>query len=318
MTTTYIKQILDQVNLVTNACGPVLLFGENIDTGSRIAGLARGLTVNPQGKILNVGNCELTHCGVGFGMMLDRGQSVLFMKQLDFLLLGLDQLVNTYNSIRSGRRPDDVGSFTIFLIVCDQGYQGPQSSINSASDVASLANVDVYCINGSADAARVVADKFVAPGFRVICLSQKLFGAPSLDTPAEWNSADNALFRYRSGGDVTIACYNFALRPGVEIADKLAAAGVKADLFHVNYLPGGDMSALAESCSRTGRLVILDDSRTVTKFGDMFIANHLAGKKVQVLNLTRRGSTPETYGVDPDLFQPDFEAIAGFAKRPAA
>ena len=98
---TYIKQIIESVNGVTERCGPVLLFGENIDTGSRIAGLARGLTVNSKGRILNVGNCELTHCGVGFGMMLDRGNAVLFMKQLDFLLLGLDQIVNTFNFIRA-------------------------------------------------------------------------------------------------------------------------------------------------------------------------------------------------------------------------
>ena len=68
MKSTYISQIIEQVNVVTERCGPVLLFGENIDTGSRIGGLARGLKVNPAGKILNVGNCELTHCGVVFGV----------------------------------------------------------------------------------------------------------------------------------------------------------------------------------------------------------------------------------------------------------
>ncbi len=84
----------------------MLLFGENIDTGSRIAGLARGLKVNPAGRILNVGNCELTHIGLGLGMMLDGGNAVVFMKQLDFLLLGIDQMVNTFNSDprRSTRR----------------------------------------------------------------------------------------------------------------------------------------------------------------------------------------------------------------------
>ena len=53
---TYIGQILEQVNRVTENCGPILLYGENIDTGSRIGGLARGLKVNPEGQILNVGN----------------------------------------------------------------------------------------------------------------------------------------------------------------------------------------------------------------------------------------------------------------------
>src|SRR5688572_19494537 len=132
MHSSYINQIISCVNGVTTICGPVLLYGENIDTGSRISGLARGLKVNPGGRILNVGDCELTHCGVGFGIMLDGGNAVLFMKQLDFLLLGIDQVVNTYNFIRAYRPTVTLGSFTIFLIVCDQGLQGPQSSLNSA------------------------------------------------------------------------------------------------------------------------------------------------------------------------------------------
>ena len=117
-TPSYINQIIEQVNFVTEKCGAILLFGENIDTGSRIAGLARGLKVNPAGSIQNVGNCELTHCGVGLGMLLDGGQSVLFAKQLDFMLLGLDQICNTFNYIRAYCPRETWGSFTIFVIVC--------------------------------------------------------------------------------------------------------------------------------------------------------------------------------------------------------
>ena len=109
---TYIAHIISQVNTVTARCGPIFIFGENIDTGSRISGLARGLTVNPAGRIQNVGNCELTHAGVGLGMMLDGGQAALFAKQLDFMLLGLDQFVNTFNIIRASTPPNARGSFT--------------------------------------------------------------------------------------------------------------------------------------------------------------------------------------------------------------
>ena len=121
-TPSYISQIVGEVNLVTENCGLILLFGENIDTGSRIAGLARGLKVNPAGRIQNVGNCELTHCGVGLGMLLDCGQAALFVKQIDFMLLGLDHICNTFNFIRAYRPRNSWGSFTIFVIVCDQGY----------------------------------------------------------------------------------------------------------------------------------------------------------------------------------------------------
>ncbi|SVC21222.1 uncharacterized protein METZ01_LOCUS274076, partial [marine metagenome] len=105
----------------------MVVAGENIDSGSRIGGMARGLELKATDCIMNVGNCELTHCGIGFGMMLDGSHFSLFMKQLDFLLLGLDQLVNTFQFIRAHREPELLGGFTIYLVVCYQGHQGAQS-----------------------------------------------------------------------------------------------------------------------------------------------------------------------------------------------
>lgn len=310
---TYIKQIIDQVNAVTNNCGPVLLYGENIDTGSRIAGLVRGLTVNLAGRILNVGNCELTHCGVGFGIMIDRGNAVLFMKQLDFLLLGLDQIVNTFNYVRAYEGADKVGSFTIFLIICDQGYQGPQSSMNSASDFAAIANVDVFCLNAASDAASVVANQFVSPGFRIICLSQRLFGEPALDIRSESQSDDDAQFRYRTGEDVTLACYNFALRSGVEIADRLTQKGRSCDLFHVNFVPGTNLEELVASVARTRKLIVLDDSKSPIKFGDHLVAElHRRKVTFSLLLAVRRGCADSDYGVAEDRFSVDHDEVAAF------
>lgn len=313
---TYIGQIIESVNAVTEHCGPVLLYGENIDTGSRIAGLARGLKVNPAGRILNVGNCELTHMGVGFGMMLDGGKAAVFMKQLDFLLLGIDHVVNTFNFIRTVHPMNEMGSFTIFPIVCDQGYQGPQSSLNAPGDLASLANVNVFCLNGAEDAAQVIRDQFVHPGFRLVCTSQRLFGAPSLDLPIESRAADNSIFKYRSGHDLTVACYNFSLRDGLAMADSLSAAGLESDLFHVNYVPGMDTALIAQSCARTGVLVVLDDSKSVAKFGDALITDVRSRQAgLAALVLGRRGCDPAGYGVVEDRFLPDADAVAAFVRQ---
>lgn len=313
MSNTYIGQIIEQVNQVTENCGSVLLYGENIDTGSRIAGLARGLKVNPAGRILNVSNCELTHIGVGLGMMMDGGNAAVFMKQLDFLLLGLDQMVNTFNYIRAFPPQDGFGSFTIFPIVCDQGYQGPQSSLNAASDFASMANIDVFCLNGAEDASIIIREQFVSPGFRVLCTSQRLFGAPTLDLQVESRSSDNAVFKYRSGNDVTLVCYNFSLRDGAELAEHLSGAGVQSDLFHVNFVPNMDISLLSESCARTSKVVLIDDSKSVNKFGDMLVRQLQSGAhEFSALSFGRRGCSAESYGVVEDRFMPDYEAVRVF------
>ena len=69
-----------------------------------------------------------------FGLMLNNVSSVFFMKQLDFLLLGIDHLVNTYNIIRSVKKYLK-SSFTIMPIIVDNGFQGPQSSFNNFGDI---------------------------------------------------------------------------------------------------------------------------------------------------------------------------------------
>src|ERR1043165_4705133 len=172
-----------------------VLFGENINNGSRIVGLCRNLVAPEGGRILNVGNCEATHIGAGFGMMLNGVHAVLFAKQHDFMLLGIDHFVNTYNFIRCSRDPATLGGFTIIAEVCDQGYQGPQSSFNSLGDVCSLARVPGFMLTNAQDAPRVLRSGLSRPGFRLMGLSQRLFSTEFLDPGFVWAAPDHSVFQ---------------------------------------------------------------------------------------------------------------------------
>ena len=79
----------------------LVLFGQNINAGSCLGGLTRNLKVKENSKVINSTNSENTLCGFGFGLLIGGVNSILFMKQLDFLLLGIDHLVNTFNIIRN-------------------------------------------------------------------------------------------------------------------------------------------------------------------------------------------------------------------------
>ena len=68
MKKTYIQQIVKEINLVTNRSTPILIYGENIDKGSCLSGLARGLEVNPNGSCLNIAGISNANKNV-FGMM---------------------------------------------------------------------------------------------------------------------------------------------------------------------------------------------------------------------------------------------------------
>ena len=235
-------------------------FGENIAQGSRLCGLARNLG----GRVLTVGNCENTHVGAGLGMMLEGGQALLVVKQLDFLLLALDQMVNTMNLIRAGREESALGSFTILTIVCDQGWQGPQSSFNDLAGLCSLARVDGYFLNGACDAERILSRHLVKPGFRLIAVSQRRFGEECLELPllddTRGPGGDGQL-RYTEGSDATVAAFGFALPAALALAASLGARSQRAAVFTLNPVLPYDWNPVVASAARTRRLIALDDGK---------------------------------------------------------
>ena len=237
----------------------LLQFGENIDKGSRLCGIAKNLA----GCVVNVGNCENTHVGAGLGMMLNGGRSVLFVKQLDFLPLAADQMLNTVSLLRAaqGEELTGPGSFTIVTIVCDQGWQGPQSSLVDLPGLCSLVRWDGYTLTSLEQARRVIGRHLVRPGVRILALSQRQFGEPVRELPVlqAWN--DEALVQHATGEESTVVCVGFSLEQGCELLGRLGERGKRISLFMAQPAMPHDWSPVAASATRTGRLVVFDDSK---------------------------------------------------------
>lgn len=280
-------------------------YGENIAHGSRICGLARGLS----GRVVTVGNCENAHVGFGLGMMLEGGSALLVVKQLDFLLLAADQMVNTMNLVRATREESSLGSFTILTIVCDQGWQGPQSSFHDLAGLCSLARIDGFHLNGAADAALVLRQRLVAPGFRIVAVSQRQFGADVIELPVRRSSTDLAELQYADGADATIVALGFALPQALEAAAVYAAAGARAAVFQVNAVLTPSWPGIVSSAARSGRLILLDDAK-----GGTSLAHKIASAVLRVapgcrVSIQTREHQCE-FAVNADQFAP---VLAGMA-----
>jgi len=221
----YVTFINDLIKQQVRKEEKIVLFGQNISAGSCISGFTRGLKVKQDSYIINTTNAESSLVGVGFGLMLNGVSSVFFMKQLDFLLLGIDQLVNTYNFIRLRKTN---ASFTIMPVVVDSGYEGPQSRLNNLADFCSIADIEGFTITNKTDAERIIKSEMISPGFRIIALSQRLFKKEIIDADAVDSSQDNTLFQYADGTDATVVCFNFAFPQGLELCCKLKEHGIGA------------------------------------------------------------------------------------------
>ena len=238
----------------------LVLFGQNISAGSCLGGLTRGISISDSGKIINSTNSENSLCGFGFGLMINDVSSIFFMKQLDFLLLGIDHLVNTYNIIRNH---NNNSSFTIFPIVVDNGYQGPQSSLNNFADFCSIARIKGYTITNKIDAEKIIHSQLVSPGFRILTVSQRLFKEEIIDPKKLiYVNSENDVFQYSEGNDATIVCFNFSFPYGQNIVEEMTKINLTCSLFNVNSSTPTNWEKIIEDVTKTKKLIVIDDSKS--------------------------------------------------------
>src|SRR5262245_4559315 len=305
--TNYVDYINARIRARMSSAERLIAYGQNIAAGSPLSGLTRGLAAGPGSRILNTPNIENTLVGIGFGVMLRGMSAIFFCKQQDFLLLGMDHIVNTYNAIRHRR---GVGSFTIVAIVVDSGFEGPQSGLNNLTDICSIAHVPGYLIGGSYDADIIVDRHLIATGFRIIGVSQRLFRTPIIDrqgTPG--SNRDGDVVQYCDGADVTVAAFNLALPQAIEAVRAVEACGRTAALFSVVNVWTADWTPILSSLQRTGRLVLIDDGKSANRQSDRFMSDALLqGRPTKVVNVRREFSV-EWFRPNADQLELNTEAV---------
>ncbi|MCX5713281.1 MAG: hypothetical protein NT033_00370, partial [Candidatus Omnitrophica bacterium] len=259
----YIQYVNERIRKVLEAQDSIVLFGQNISAGSCLSGLSKGFKDSPRHLVMNTPNIENTQVGVGFGLMLNGVSSIFFMKQQDFLLLGIDHLVNTYNFVRQNKPK---ASFTIVTVVVDKGYEGIQSSLNNCGDFCSIARIPGYMISNLHDADYIVSKHLVSPGFRIIGVSQRLFNTEIMEcVGSAITNINDEIFQYYKGADATIVCFNFSFPQGLKLWSELSSQGIQASLFSVSTALSTDWKCIIQDTAQTRRLVVLDDSKCVNR-----------------------------------------------------
>lgn len=294
----YLNQLIR--NEVMKTKHPVL-FGQNINAGSCLGGLTCDMVVGSDGRIINTINAENTLVGFGFGLMLGGAQGVFFMKQMDFLLLGIDQLVNTYNIIRSVQHQPKTGSFTIVAMVVDSGYEGPQSSLNNFGDFCSIARIPGFVITNKTDADYLIPKHLMQPGFRIIGLSQRL-GRKEIIDPGMSASVLGGIVQYTNGEDATVVSFNFSFPQAQSLCQTLAHNGINAAHFNVNSALTINWSPIIKSVSKTKKIIVVDDSKSAHIPADSLLAEFV-GTSLQKKIVIRRELGDNWLYPTSDLFE---------------
>ena len=288
-----------------NELNDFVVFGQNVSTGSCLGGLCKDFTTINSCKIFNTPNTENTLVGMGFGLMMSGVPSALFLKQQDFLLLGVDQLRNTHNFIR---QTTSLTSFTIVNIVMDAGYEGIQSSLNNLPDFCAISSCQGFTISSKKEAEFIIDQSIENPGFKIISISQRLLGTEILEFKDQFSLPEVFIMQYRKGSDLTIACFNFSLPQGTFICEQLDKLRISTSLYNITAAHPINYNSILADAFITGRLIIIDDSKSSISVST-YLENEALRAGVEIIHLFKRQLTDQSYRPHDEIYNIDINLI---------
>jgi len=253
LTNFYIKKFIKKNTLV---------FGQNIIAGSRLGGLTNGIDQHTQSSF-NTQNSEQSLVGLGMGALISNNKAIYFAKQLDFLLLSMDHLVNTYNSSLC---QNSKGTFVIVTYIVDTGYEGPQSRLNCLGDFASISKINCRYLISEKDIKFNIKRALSNKGLHILCISQK-FGNSTNQLINNTNLASNdntgSYFRYKTGESLTIVAYGFSIYKTLEMISTKKYK--KFDLFVITNPANTNVKKIMASAGKSKKVILMDDSNSKNK-----------------------------------------------------
>lgn len=285
-----------------------VIFGQNIVSGSRISGLGTGLDQISNCVALNTTNSENSLMGLGFGLALSETPSLFLMKQHDFALLGLDQLTNTHNVLRNGRL---LAPFIVLMVIVDSGFEGPQASLSSLDEFASLSRAPIYFLSSkeNIDKAFEMASE---PGLHLMALSQKNMKNICTSSQLQVVHCDEAIiYKYLPNKEKPkIAVLFFGVNNSIahEVSEELSKKNYCVSLINIIKLSKIELSSkLFYEITQQDKIVVIDTGKSEVHFSTELVLN--LKENGNNIDLYQRNSSQKWSAVNDDAIEFDVQLI---------
>jgi pyruvate/2-oxoglutarate/acetoin dehydrogenase E1 component len=274
MELTFTQYVNTKIHHIFSSFEHSVIFGQNIVSGSRISGLGAGLDQINNCVALNTTNSENSLMGFGFGLALSETPSLFLMKQHDFALLGLDQLTNTHNVLRNGRL---LAPFIVLMVIVDSGFEGPQASLSSLDEFASLSRAPIYFLSSKENIDRAF-EMAIEPGLHFMALSQKNMKnicAPSQLQVVDYDEA--LIYKYLTDEEKPkIAVVFFGVNNSIahEISQELSKKNYCVNLINIIKLSKIETSSkLFYEITQHDKIIVIDTGKSKVHFSTELVLN---------------------------------------------
>ncbi|HYC12786.1 MAG TPA: transketolase C-terminal domain-containing protein [Stellaceae bacterium] len=266
-------------------------------------------------RVRNTPVAESAMIGIGVGAAAAGLRPLVSITYMDFLMLGLDPLVN-YGAKARYKTGGQIEVPLVVKTTAGAKGQGVAHSQCIESWLMAVPGLKVVAPATAGDAYGLLKSALGERGPVVYVDHKRLFPTAG-EVPAEETPVPigKAAIR-RRGNDVTIATFSFMTRIAEQSAERLAAEGIACEIVDLRSLAPLDMVTVCESAGRTGALLTLEEGQLTCGVGAEVIFR--ARESLANLRTARVGALPAPVSSNPVLEAaciPDAERVTDAVRR---
>jgi pyruvate dehydrogenase E1 component beta subunit len=268
----------------------VILMGQDIAAHGGSYAETRGLFQRfGAARVRNTPVAEAVTVGLAAGAAAAGLRPLAFITYLDFLMLGLDPLVNYAAKLRF----KSAGQLTAPMVVkatAGAKGQGPTHAQSIEPWLMNVPGLTVLAPSTAGDAYGLLKTALRAPGPVVFIDHKRLFPLGGVVPDQEETVPVGCAAVRREGRHITIVAHSYMSVVALEAAAALAAAGIEAEVIDLRSLWPIDWDTLAASAGRTGHALFVEEGQEVCGVGAELafgLQERVAGLRVARLGARR-------------------------------
>lgn len=260
-TMTYAEAVREAMAQAMAADDRVFLMGEDVGVYGGAFGVTNDLYQRfGTDRVRDTTISELGIVGMGVGAALTGMRPIVEIQFSDFLCQAMDQVVNQAAKLHFmvGGQAD------VPLVIRAPGGSGTGAAAQHSQSLeawfAHIPGLKVVMPSNATDAGSLLLAALEDPN-PVLVLEHKLLYKQSFEVPAEFPKARLGEGRIeREGTDLTIVATSVEVQRSVEAAERLAEAGISAEVIDPRTIKPLDVDLILNSVSRTGRVLLVQEA----------------------------------------------------------
>jgi pyruvate/2-oxoglutarate/acetoin dehydrogenase E1 component len=258
---------------------------------------------------------EAAMVGLGVGAAAAGWRPLVSVTYMDFLMLGLDPLVN-YAAKARFKTGGQITAPVVVKTTAGAKGQGVAHSQCLEAWLMGVAGLVVVAPSNAADAYGLMKSALRLGGPVVFVDHKRLFPTAGEVPLAETFAPIGQAVIRRPGEQATIAAHGFMVRIALEAAERLARDGVSCEIVDLRTLAPLDVATLTGSVARTGALVTLEEGQLACGVGAEVAFR--VQEAVGAVRVARVGALPAPVSSNPVLEAaalPDAERVIEAVRR---